>query len=188
MANDLNLLTVEKITELLKTQKALDDRIPTKNIQDSVLAYLVEIFEWVNSVEQFKNWKERPGKGRDVELDELADVLAFGLSIVLQEANDNNDEIADSMAASIDGLGEDLIAASQFNDSYSTISNVSYLMSRIRHDGTIDIITAIGYALMPFGIASNYYSVQELLDAYETKMKRNHARQDGTADEGKGYV
>ncbi|EYN03800.1 hypothetical protein W130_00360 [Staphylococcus aureus DAR3583] len=26
------------------------------------------------------------------------------------------------------------------------------------------------------------------MDAYKKKMKRNHERQDGTADAGKGYV
>ncbi|EWR86008.1 hypothetical protein T921_00001, partial [Staphylococcus aureus MISS6132] len=27
-----------------------------------------------------------------------------------------------------------------------------------------------------------------LIDAYKKKMKRNHERQDGTTDAGKGYV
>ncbi|EOB7867357.1 TPA: dUTPase, partial [Staphylococcus aureus] len=28
----------------------------------------------------------------------------------------------------------------------------------------------------------------QLIEAYKKKMKRNHERQDGTADAGKGYV
>ncbi|NUW81457.1 dUTPase, partial [Staphylococcus aureus] len=37
-------------------------------------------------------------------------------------------------------------------------------------------------------IAFNLYSIDQLIDAYKKKMKRNHERQDGTADAGKGYV
>ncbi|MBR9118151.1 dUTPase, partial [Staphylococcus aureus] len=36
--------------------------------------------------------------------------------------------------------------------------------------------------------ANTYYSIDQLIDAYKKKMKRNHERQDGTADAGKGYV
>ncbi|MEZ2005324.1 dUTPase, partial [Staphylococcus aureus] len=31
-------------------------------------------------------------------------------------------------------------------------------------------------------IAYNLYSIDQLIDAYKKKMKRNHERQDGTAD------
>ncbi|HHY0274504.1 TPA: dUTP diphosphatase, partial [Staphylococcus aureus] len=42
--------------------------------------------------------------------------------------------------------------------------------------------------IMPFLYANTYYSIDQLIDAYKKKMKRNHERQDGTADAGKGYV
>ncbi|HDR2092140.1 TPA: dUTPase, partial [Staphylococcus aureus] len=42
--------------------------------------------------------------------------------------------------------------------------------------------------LLPFALAEHYYSIDQLIDAYKKKMKRNHERQDGTADAGKGYV
>lgn len=41
---------------------------------------------------------------------------------------------------------------------------------------------------LPFAIAIQYYTIDQLIDAYKKKMKRNHERQDGTADAGKGYV
>lgn len=52
-----NTLTVEQLQELLKIQKEFDDRIPTLNLQDSKIAYVVEFFEWFNTLETFKNWK-----------------------------------------------------------------------------------------------------------------------------------
>ncbi|ELY16927.1 dUTPase, partial [Staphylococcus aureus] len=75
-----NTLTIDQLQELLQIQKEFDDRIPTLNLRDSKIAYVVEFFEWFNTLETFKNWKKKPGKPLDVQLDELADMLAFGLS------------------------------------------------------------------------------------------------------------
>ncbi|EOB9440450.1 dUTPase, partial [Staphylococcus aureus] len=79
-----NTLTIDQLQELLQIQKEFDDRIPTLNLRDSKIAYVVEFFEWFNTLETFKNWKKKPGKPLDVQLDELADMLAFGLSIANQ--------------------------------------------------------------------------------------------------------
>ncbi|MWU97095.1 dUTPase, partial [Staphylococcus aureus] len=80
-----NTLTIDQLQELLQIQKDFDDRIPTLNLRDSKIAYVVEFFEWFNTLETFKNWKKKPGKPLDVQLDELADMLAFGLSIANQQ-------------------------------------------------------------------------------------------------------
>ena len=80
-----NTLTIDQLQELLQIQKEFDDRIPTLNLRDSKIAYVVEFFEWFNTLETFKNWKKKPGKPLDVQLDELADMLAFGLSIANQQ-------------------------------------------------------------------------------------------------------
>ncbi|HDD7951293.1 TPA: dUTPase, partial [Staphylococcus aureus] len=81
----MNNLTVDQLKEFLQIQKEFDSRIPTLNLQDSKIAYVVEFFEWFNTLETFKNWKKKPGKPLDVQLDELADMLAFGLSIANQQ-------------------------------------------------------------------------------------------------------
>ena len=43
-----NQLTLERLKELLQIQKDFDSRIPTLNLQDSKIAYVVEFFEWFN--------------------------------------------------------------------------------------------------------------------------------------------
>src|SRR5699024_6245817 len=86
-----NTITVDQLKELLQIQKDFDSRIPTLNLQDSKVAYVVEFFEWFNTLETFKNWKKNPGKPLDVQLDELADMLAFGLSIANQSDVKIND-------------------------------------------------------------------------------------------------
>ncbi|HHO6184912.1 TPA: dUTP diphosphatase [Staphylococcus aureus] len=175
----MNNLTVDQLKELLQIQKEFDDRIPTLNLGDSKIAYVVEFFEWFNTLETFKNWKKKPGKPLDVQLDELADMLAFGLSIANQQAK-NIEEILDYVE---EGDFTDYIERVEidFNDS----DVVDEFMSNI------DEMYGSYYSnnlLLPFALAEHYYSIDQLIDAYKKKMKRNHERQDGTADAGKGYV
>lgn len=50
-----NTLTVNQLEELLQIQKDFDSRITTLNLGDSKIAYIVEFFEWFNTLETFKN-------------------------------------------------------------------------------------------------------------------------------------
>ncbi|EJG0089526.1 dUTP diphosphatase [Staphylococcus pseudintermedius] len=160
-------LTVDQLQELLQIQKEFDDRIPTLNLEDSKIAYVVEFFEWFNTLETFKNWKKKPGKPLDVQLDELADLLAFGLSIANQKGIDE--------WVLVDKIGS-------FNGSFTELSAGSIL----------DNLASIDYynnqIPIAFDIAEQYYTIDQLITAYKKKMEINHARQDGTADAGKGYV
>ncbi|HHY0197101.1 TPA: dUTP diphosphatase [Staphylococcus aureus] len=166
-----NTLTIDQLQELLQIQKKFDDRIPTLNLRDSKIAYVVEFFEWFNTLETFKNWKKKPGKPLDVQLDELADMLAFGLSIVNQSG------------VSLKTLEESLPNILGRID-FKTSSIMKEFMEDVVYFGLgeEDILS------LPLNIAYNLYTVDQLIDAYKKKMKRNHERQDGTADAGKGYV
>lgn len=162
-----NTLTVEQLQELLKIQKEFDDRIPTLNLQDSKIAYVVEFFEWFNTLETFKNWKKKRGKPLEVQLDELADMLAFGLSIANQKSIDE--------WVLIDKIGS-------FNGSF-TESSVGSILDNL---ASIDYYN--NQIPITFDIAEQYYTVDQLITAYKKKMEINHARQDGTTDKDKGYV
>lgn len=167
-----NTLTINQLKELLQIQKEFDDRIPTLNLQDSKIAYVVEFFEWFNTLETFKNWKKKPGKPLDVQLDELADMLAFGLSIANQQEITN-----EKLEYGLSTLRKD---GYLYNESQS----VWDFMSDVSNVG-LEPLSAV---IIPLDIAYNLYSIDQLIDAYKKKMKRNHARQDGTADTEKGYV
>ncbi|MFK5659322.1 dUTP diphosphatase, partial [Staphylococcus aureus] len=158
--------------EFLQIQKEFDSRIPTLNLQDSKIAYVVEFFEWFNTLETFKNWKKKPGKPLDVQLDELADMLAFGLSIANQQEVTN-----EKLEYGLSTLRKD---GYLYNESQS----VWDFMSDVSNVG-LEPLSAV---IIPLDIAYNLYSIDQLIDAYKKKMKRNHERQDGTADAGKGYV
>ena len=166
-----NTLTLEQLKELLQIQKKVDDRIPTLNLQDSKIAYVVEFFEWFNTLETFKNWKKNPGKPLDVQLDELADMLAFGLSIAHQ-----SEVSLRSLAMSLTSV------TSEFD--YKS----SQIMSGFMEDYIYFDLDEENAVLLPLNIAYNLYSIDQLISAYKKKMERNHNRQDGTADKDKGYV
>ncbi|WP_158177334.1 dUTPase [Staphylococcus aureus] len=168
----MNNLTVDQLKELLQIQKEFDDRTPTLNLRDSKIAYVVEFFEWFNTLETFKNWKKKPGKPLDVQLDELADMLAFGLSIANQQEVTN-----EKLEYGLSTLRKD---GYLYNESQS----VWDFMSDVSNVG-LEPLSAV---IIPLDIAYNLYSIDQLIDAYKKKMKRNHERQDGTADAGKGYV
>ncbi|HGZ8670712.1 TPA: dUTP diphosphatase [Staphylococcus aureus] len=174
-----NTLTIDQLQELLQIQKEFDDRIPTLNLRDSKVAYVVEFFEWFNTLETFKNWKKKPGKPLDVQLDELADMLAFGLSIANQQAK-NIEEILDYVEEGEFNYYIEEVEI-DFNDS-GVVDDFMLAIAELYAGWYIHTL------FLPFAIAIEYYSIDQLVDAYKKKMKRNHERQDGTADAGKGYV
>lgn len=172
-------ITVDQLKELLQIQKDFDSRIPTLNLQDSKVAYVVEFFEWFNTLETFKNWKKNPGKPLDVQLDELADMLAFGLSIATQ-------------------MGIDEISANEFISEFNGLpfkkifdyKDINFFKSILEQlHGYVSEEASFGdYLIHPLLASENHYTIDQLITAYKQKMERNHARQDGTADTDKGYV
>lgn len=179
-----NRLTIENLKTLLQTQKDFDSRIPTLNLQDSKIAYVVEFFEWFNTLETFKNWKKKPGKPLDVQLDELADMLAFGLSITHQLNLDVTEE-------TVENLNNIMQAAKDIDKHLDDIDILSEVYTNLgknifnRDSTNSDALTFLTY---PFAFSVEYYSLDQLIDAYNKKMEVNHARQDGTTDKDKGYV
>ncbi|HDE8532005.1 TPA: dUTP diphosphatase [Staphylococcus aureus] len=176
-----NTLTIDQLQELLQIQKEFDDRIPTLNLQDSKIAYVVEFFEWFNTLETFKNWKKKSGKPLDVQLDELADMLAFGLSIANQ-VGVSSEEIKEAIESSFKDT--EFHKMFNFKDKEfaqdAVVSTPQIIFKEFYPDQQAIVIV--------IDIAYNLYSIDQLIDAYKKKMKRNHERQDGTADAGKGYV
>ena len=177
-----NQLTVDQLEELLQIPKDFDSRIPTLNLQDSKIAYVVEFFEWFNTLETFKNWKKKPGKPLDVQLDELADMLAFGLSIANQSENDESSKEFLLYSISKD---ENVYGDYDFTKKDVAKSVITDMPVSIFENSEVSKILALS---LPFVLAKHYYTIDQLIDAYKKKMERNHARQDGTADQGKGYV
>ncbi|HAR5688053.1 dUTPase [Staphylococcus pseudintermedius] len=175
-----NTLTVEQLEELLQIQKEFDDRIPTKNLNDTVASMIIEYVEWVNTLEFFKNWKKTPGKDLDTQLDELSDFLAFNLQLALEVIDGNElNKFIDFMVNLVEEEDLPRLHSVYFVHALHTLTGqfVNGIDSSI-----VQVI------VMPFLYANQYYTIDQLITAYKKKMEINHARQDGTADAGKGYV
>ncbi|UOB21497.1 dUTP diphosphatase [Macrococcus armenti] len=171
-------ITKEQIKELLQTQRNFDDRIETKNISDLMAAFFIEFVEWVNTVEFFKNWKQNKGKARELQLEELADMLAFGLSL-MNQVGDKTGYTERQLSTLFVGLAEE-----QANATFElTSANFVMMLSKMTNEVIkgIDISVIVSFAYAPFMFANTYYTVDELVEAYKKKMEVNHGRQD------KGY-
>ncbi|HDI6878610.1 TPA: dUTPase [Staphylococcus aureus] len=177
----MNNLTVDQLKELLQIQKEFDGRIPTLNLQDSKIAYVVEFFEWFNTLETFKNWKKKPGKPLDIQLDEIADYLAFSLQLTLTIVDE--EDLEETTEVMVD-LIENEVTLPKLHSVYFV--HVMHTLTEQFVKGIDNSIVQV--LIMPFLYANTYYTIDQLIDAYKKKMKRNHERQDGTADAGKGYV
>ncbi|EGQ4212626.1 dUTPase [Staphylococcus pseudintermedius] len=176
-----NTLTVKQLEELLTIQKEFDDRIPTKNLNDTVASMIIEYVEWVNTLEFFKNWKKTPGKDLDTQLDELSDFLAFNLQLALEVIDGNELNKCIDVMVNLVEEQEDLPRL----HSVYFVHALHTLTGQFVNGIDSSIVQVI---VMPFLYANQYYSIEQLIDAYKKKMERNHARQDGTADKDKGYV
>ncbi|WP_270892749.1 dUTPase [Staphylococcus saprophyticus] len=179
-----NTITVDQLKELLQIQKDFDSRIPTLNLEDSKVAYVVEFFEWFNTLETFKNWKKNPGKPLDVQLDELADMLAFGLSIANQTLG-NSDIWSEDEEIEV---AAKIVSENEYTLNFSREREVKRYLESIVNGTLRKDIEPLQQALRAIHIAKSYYTIDQLITAYKSKMERNHARQDGTADKDNGYV
>ena len=124
-------------------------------------------------METFKNWKKKPGKPLDVQLDELADMLAFGLSIANQVG------VSSEEIKAIESSFKDTEFHKMFNfkdkefAQDAVVSTPQIIFKEFYPDQQAIVIV--------IDIAQHILSTNSLTHT-KKKMKRNHERQDGTAD------
>lgn len=158
----VTLLTKARYDLLIATQKKFDSRVPSYDVESIKVAYFVEFIEWLNTVEFFKAWKKNKGKPMDVQLEELADVLAFGLSLASYHDCEYGEKDFEEATACVE-IGVD------------TFVKKSRALLDLLNETTSDFGI---FVKLPIVFASVYYTVDELIEAYYKKMDVNHARQD----------
>ncbi|MCQ9301401.1 hypothetical protein ACFDHY_06745 [Staphylococcus hyicus] len=87
----MNSLTIDQLRELLETQVEFEDKEHFINLESLKIAYAVKFFKWFDNL-GFYNFWEVNSNGSEL-LDDLADMLAYGISI----ANKMNVNINDEM-------------------------------------------------------------------------------------------
>ena len=161
-------LSLEQINEIREKQKALDERIlndlgiePKDIALEKHLALKTELFELINEIESFKWWKKN--KGKEHILEEGCDVLHFLLSL----ANDNeiefidvdtNTDMIDMEMNELLGIMDSLTLDMFIEKDYTGLNFLLKLLSIVLH--------------------KKGYNANDLYNAYISKNKVNHERQD----------
>lgn len=161
-------LSLEQINEIREMQRVLDERIlsglgiePKDIALEKHLALKTELFELINEIESFKWWKKN--KGKEHILEEGCDVLHFLLSL----ANDNEIEFID-----VD-TNTDMIDM-EMNELLGIMDSLTLDMF-IEKD-----YTGLNFLLKLLSIVlyKKGYNANDLYNAYISKNKVNHERQD----------
>ncbi|MBO8434360.1 MAG: dUTP diphosphatase [Tyzzerella sp.] len=161
-------LSLEQINEIREMQRELDERIlsglgiePKDIALEKHLALKTELFELINEIESFKWWKKN--KGKEHILEEGCDVLHFLLSL----ANDNeiefidvdtNTDMIDMEMNELLGIMDSLTLDMFIEKDYTGLNFLLKLLSIVLH--------------------KKGYNANDLYNAYISKNKVNHERQD----------
>lgn len=155
------------LTELQELQRKVDSHIKIWNRQHIETSLCEEFHEWYNAIGLFKDWKLNK-TSREKQLDELADCLAFTLSLL-------ND---DRYVYSIDRCGFILKRISNKDHKKAMLNEIEtgYLFNK-RVGNTVYIQTTEFSLELILDIAMLYYSLDELFEAYKKKSMVNIQRQ-----------
>ncbi|WP_260412274.1 dUTP diphosphatase [Alkalihalobacillus sp. TS-13] len=162
---DLNL------QQMYKMQNELDRRIESERglenadlLDKKILALLVEIGELANETRCFKFWSSKPPSSKDVILEEYVDGVHFLLSIGLILPY----EVPEHVHIPDDFEGEAVGAFLKVYESVTTFKN--YRDDVNNYNQLMEDYLMIGRILG--------FTIEEIQDAYLSKNKVNHTRQD----------
>ena len=128
---------------------------------DYLVAMHVEFFEFINAVGTFKFWKHSHNPDKARVLDELADVMAFFLSI--GEINDNVDAVITETESEL--------------ASYTTLSIIRSVSAAFQSGEEVAndiILMGIAVEIARREVGATW---EEIKEAYETKSAENIKRQ-----------
>ncbi|MGP4082657.1 dUTP diphosphatase [Pseudalkalibacillus sp. R45] len=162
---DLNL------QQMYKMQNELDRRIESERglenadlLDKKILALLVEIGELANETRCFKFWSSKPPSSKDIILEEYVDGVHFLLSIGLILPF----EVPERVHVPDDFEGEAVGAFLKVYESVTTFKNNSEDVNN--YNQLMEDYLMIGRILG--------FTIEEIQDAYLSKNKVNHTRQD----------
>lgn len=125
------------------------------------LALLIEISELANSTRCFKYWSNKPSEPKERVIDEYADSLHFLLSLGIDLGVTSYE---------YDYLPRSDDLSSMFIEIYQLISNFIDDRNEEKYKAIFDLFLSIGYKLN--------FSLEEIEDAYFSKLDVNYKRQD----------
>ena len=161
-----SLTLYNKLVELQITQLEVDRHMQVWEREKIITALSEEFHEWYNSIGFFKIWKKHK-TSIEKQLDELADCLAFALSLL----NDDNRAF---------GLDRWDVVLNRNNEQHIKLmrNEIEHgrLFSKRVHNTVYEQSVEFSIELI-LNIAMIYYSFDELFEAYKKKSLVNIQRQ-----------
>ena len=185
-----------KLKHLLDLQKKVNDKVLEKMdrdifVEEFILAFNVEYFEFMNEIGVWKWWKHSHEINRERILDELADLYAFFLSILIT-SKDNLLKEFENKYITLEEFEERDIKIEEIEEELTRISSEVYatkdqpyaienLMLVIGTDNESDTpvrtVNRFGVAIGIARILFDGITYEEITEAYEKKSQVNIDRQ-----------
>ena len=157
----------DKIIELQRLQQEVDSHMEVWNELHIETALCEEFHEWYNAIGFFKDWKKNKTP-KEKQLDELADCLAFALSILNHKHKTFSVDRCNFILRRIKNKGHKKGMTNEIKTGYlfnKRVGNTVYIQGA---ENSLELI---------FDIAMICYSLDELFKAYEKKSLVNIQRQ-----------
>lgn len=160
-----NLLPIQREVNRVVIERLEEKGMEKPNLIDFLIAMHVEFFEFINAVGVWKWWKHSHTIDKVKVLDELADIMAFYLSImdIAKEVEDTSDEIISAT--------EEMISDFETND---LIASVSLALQTGEQPMDMSILMGIAIDIARREVDATW---EEIAEAYSLKSQENISRQ-----------
>lgn len=165
-----------KLTHLLDLQKEVNAKVREKMdrdvfVEEFILAFNVEYFEFMNEIGVWKWWKHNHEINKERVLDELADLYAFFLSILLVMKNIDIEEFEKELTR----ISNEVYAT---KDQPYAIENLMLISGTDNEsDAPVRTINRFGIAIGIARLLFDGITYEEITEAYERKSQVNIDRQ-----------
>lgn len=165
-----------KLTHLLDLQKEVNEKVLEKMdrdvfVEEFILAFNVEYFEFLNEIGVWKWWKHSHEINKERVLDELADLYAFFLSILLA----SKDIIVEEFEEELTRVSSEVYST---KDEPYAIENLMLVIGTDNESDTpVRTISRFGIAIGIARILFDGITYEEITEAYEKKSQVNIDRQ-----------
>ena len=165
-----------KLAHLLDLQKKVNEKVREKMdrdvfVEEFILAFNVEYFEFMNEIGVWKWWKHSHEINREKVLDELADLYAFFLSILLASKDIDVEEFEKELTR----ISNEVYAA---KDEPYTIQNLILIVGTDNESDTpVRTVNRFGIAIGISRLLFDGITYEEITEAYEKKSQVNIDRQ-----------
>lgn len=164
-----------KLKELYEIQKDVNREVLKRtkwepDHQDFAIAMFVEMFEFINTLPQWKWWRHSQKTDKERALDELADIIAFYLSFAMSKSKGNQERLEGHLDSMFKGV-EEYIA--EFN---SDVKKMIMFWFREMVSGDSYPAKMMNRAIGVI-MAATHATQEEIITAYLAKSKENIERQ-----------